>query len=106
MNAPETRERTRGGISAPWSTPARMSSHISPTPEMNSAAKRKAITSQCGPRAAGTRSSGAGKRKQPIRNAGPTPIARAIRPVSDDATSVPAAATPSTTPIVAGATRR
>jgi len=36
-------------------------------------------TSQCGPPAAGTRMSGAGNRKHPIRNAGPTPIRREMQ---------------------------
>ena len=61
-------------------------------------------TSQCGPPAAGTSTSGAGKRKQPIMNAGPTPIRREMRAVTTEPNSVPIDATPSTTPSVAGRT--
>ena len=75
-----------------------------PKPDRSSAANSIATTSQCGPPAAGTRMSGAGKRKQPIRNAGPTPIRREMRAVTTEPKSVPIDATPSTTPSVPGRT--
>src|SRR5919197_4168195 len=61
MKAPETRERSAGGTVPALMVAAMMSSSMSPRPERNSATKRKPSTSQCGPPAAGTSTSGAGK---------------------------------------------
>ena len=61
---------------------------------------------QCGPPAAGMRISGAGKRKQPAMNVGPTPMRREIRAVTNEPESVPIDAAPSTMPSVAGRTPR
>ena len=46
--------------------------------------------------------SGAGKRKQPKMNAGPSPTLRAILPTKNDVDTAPTAATPVTIPIVNG----
>src|SRR5262249_46831993 len=98
MNAPDTRERSGGGTMPALIVPAMMSSSISPTPEISSAAKRHVTTTQCGPPAAGTRMSGAGKRKQPSTNVGPMPKRREMRPATNDPPGVPTAPTPTPSP--------
>jgi hypothetical protein len=102
MYAPATRARSRSGISAVLIEPPTMSRIITPKPERNSAAKSIGSTTHCDPCASGTSSSGAGKRKQLITNAGPTPSRRLIRPVRIEPINPPMAPAPRTSPSTPG----
>src|SRR2546430_15933706 len=89
MYAPDTRERSRPGTSAEMIEPPVMSRSMTPKPERNSDRKRQPSTTQRGPPASGTSTSGAGQITQPAMNAGPTPIHLVIRPVTTEPSTPP-----------------
>ena len=81
--------------------PEAMSRIITPNPEPNSAANRKARTVQYGPPASGTSTSGTGNNTQPSAKAGPTPMRRLILPVTSEPITPPTEA-PGKGHVVAG----
>ena len=99
--APETRDRSRCGITAAKIAPAAMSSSITPRPEPNSAAKRQARTTSYGPCASGTSRIGAGNRRTRGRTSADTDEPRhgAATTEPTDRRTAPA---PSTSPAVPG----
>src|SRR5919204_251783 len=89
MYAPATRARRRSGISAVLMEPPTMSRIITPKPERNSAAKSRASTSQNGPWASGTSTSGAGKSPAVEHKGGPAPHRGVEAPGRDGADQPP-----------------
>jgi hypothetical protein len=98
--APETRARSRIGITAAKIAPALMSSSITPNPEPSSARNRHRRTTGSGPPASGTSRNGAENTKHPTSSVGPIPILRETGVAATDPTSPPTAPAPRTRPSV------
>ena len=106
-NAPDTRDRTLGGMTTAKIAAMLMSSTITPNPLVNSAANSMTSTAApCTPEASGTSASGAVNTRQPATYTSPAPSRAVSRLHSTEPSIPPSAPAPMTRPRTPGRTPR